>query len=209
MKHARLLAAAVGVMALSSCASETAGTAAPSDSTPPITAATSAVSPTAASSTASLPKAPAGDVTKPGSTLKVGERAVVPFKYGTDKSGTIALTVTAIEKGDNADLAKYGDKAKGLVPYYIRVSIENVDGSDLAYSSVSLRAIGTDGKSTGVIITGETDKCESETAKKDFTTAGAKYETCVLQASREGLEVAGATFDKGDDYLKSPITWKS
>jgi hypothetical protein len=34
-----------------------------------------------------------------------------PFKYGTTKSGTIAITVTAIEKGANADLAKYGDKA--------------------------------------------------------------------------------------------------
>jgi hypothetical protein len=215
MKHVRgPLLAAVGattVLLLSACASETAGTAVQSTSTAPITAATSAVSPSSstASSSASLPKAASGDVTKPGSELKVGDRAVVPFKYGTDKSGTIALTVTAIEKGENADLAKYGDKAKGLIPYYIRVSVENVDGSDLAYSSVSLRAIGTDGKSTGVIITGETDKCESETAKKDFTTAGAKYETCVLQASREGLEIAGATFDKGDDYLKSPITWKS
>ncbi|MCS7481965.1 hypothetical protein ACFFQW_02490 [Umezawaea endophytica] len=217
MKHVRgPLLAAVGattVLLLSACASETAGTAVQSTSTAPITAATSAVSPSASTgataSSASLPKAASGDVTKPGSELKVGDRAVVPFKYGTDKNGTIAITVTAIEKGENADLAKYGDKAKGLIPYYIRVSIENVDGSDLAYSSVSLRAIGTDGKSTGVIITGETDKCESETAKKDFTTAGAKYETCVLQASREGLEVAGATFDKGDDYLKSPITWKS
>ena len=213
MTHARgpLLAAAIGVTAvlLSSCASETAGTAAPSDSTPPVTAATSAVSPTTASSTASLPKAPAGDVTKPGSTLKVGDRAVVPFKYGTDKNGTIALTVTAIEKGDNADLAKFGDKAKGLLPYFIRVSVENVDGSDLAYSSVSLRALGADGKSTGVIISGDVDKCQSETAKKDFTTAGAKYDTCVLQATREGSEITAATFDKGDDYIKSPITWKS
>jgi len=211
--HARgpLLAAAIGVTAvlLSSCASETAGTAAPSDSTPPVTAATSAVSPTTASSAASLPKAPAGDVTKPGSTLKVGDRAVVPFKYGTDKNGTIALTVTAIEKGDNADLAKFGDKAKGLLPYFIRVSVENVDGSDLAYSSVSLRALGADGKSTGVIISGDVDKCQSETAKKDFTTAGAKYDTCVLQATREGSEITAATFDKGDDYIKSPITWKS
>ncbi|MFD9739686.1 hypothetical protein [Umezawaea sp. NPDC059074] len=213
MTHARgpLLAAAIGVTAvlLSSCATETAGTASPSDSTPPVTAATSAVSPTTASSAASLPKAPAGDVTKPGSTLKVGDRAVVPFKYGTDKNGTIALTVTAIEKGDNADLAKFGDKAKGLLPYYIRVSVENVDGSDLAYSSVSLRALGADGKSTGVIISGDIDKCQSTTAKKDFTTAGAKYDTCVLQATREGSEITAATFDKGDDYIKSPITWKS
>jgi hypothetical protein len=210
MKHVRVPLLVAAALLLSSCASETAGTAVSSTSTPPITAATSAVSPSSATASSS-PKVAAGsaDVTKPGSELKVGDRAVVPFKYGTDKNGTIAITVTAIEKGDNADLAKFGDKAKGLIPYYIRVSVENVDGSDLAYSTVSLRAIGTDGKSTGVIISGDVDKCESETAKKDFTTAGAKYETCVLQASREGLEVAGATYDKGDDYLKSPLVWKS
>jgi hypothetical protein len=210
MKHVRVPLLVAAALLLSSCASETAGTAVQSTSTPPITAATSAVSPSSdTASSAPKPAAGSADVTKPGSQLKVGDRAVVPFKYGTDKNGTIAITVTAIEKGANADLAKFGDKAKGLIPYYIRVSVENVDGADLSYSSVSLRAIGADGKSTGVIISGDVDKCESETAKKDFTTAGAKYETCVLQASREGLEVTGATYDKGDDYLKSPLVWKS
>jgi hypothetical protein len=210
MKHVRVPLLVAAALLLSSCASETSGTAVSSTSTPPITAATSAVSPSSETAS-SAPKATAGsaDVTKPGSELKVGDRAVVPFKYGTDKNGTIALTVTAIEKGDNADLAKFGDKAKGLVPYFIRVSVENVGGTDLAYSTVSLRALAADGKSTGVIISGDVDKCESETAKKDFTTAGAKYETCVLQASREGLEVTGATYDKGDDYLKAPLVWKN
>ncbi|MET1071749.1 MAG: hypothetical protein ABWY11_03785 [Umezawaea sp.] len=215
MKHVRgTLLATVGAAAvlLSSCASETAGTAAPSPSTAPITAATSAVSPTSdtesTKSTKSTEAAGSADVTKPGSALKVGDRAVVPFKYGTDKQGTIAIVVTAIEQGTTADLAKFGDKATGLTPFFIRATVENVDGSDLAYSSVSLRGIGADGKSTGVIISGDVDKCKSETAKKDFTTAGAKFETCVLQAAREGGTVAGATFDKGDDYLKSPIVWK-
>jgi hypothetical protein len=172
------------------------------------------IAPSSAETSASAPSssaAPVGnaDVTKPGTELKVGERAVVPFKFGTDKEGTIAITVTAIEKGENADLAKYGDKAKDMVPYFIRATIENVGGTDLAYSSVSLRAIGGDGRSTGVIITGDVDgKCESESAKKDFTTAGAKYETCVLQASRTSGTVGGATFDKGDAYSDDPVVWK-
>jgi hypothetical protein len=148
-------------------------------------------------------------MTAPGSQLKVGDRAVVPFKYSTDKEGTIAITVTAIEQGANADLAKFGDKAKGIVPFYLRISVENVGGTDLAYSSVTLRGLGADGKSTGVIISGETDKCQSETAKRDFTTAGAKYETCVLQGAREGSKITAASFDKGDGYLKSPVVWKS
>ncbi|NEE16105.1 hypothetical protein G3M58_57760, partial [Streptomyces sp. SID7499] len=46
--------------------------------------------------------APAGDVAAPGTKVKIGERAVLPFTYGTDKKGTIAVTVTAIEKGAEA-----------------------------------------------------------------------------------------------------------
>lgn len=211
------LITAVGAVALllSGCGASTSGTALPASAAPAsseesteTTARSSAkpsAKPSAASSTA---KAPSGDVTPPGSTLKVGERAVVPFKYGNDKTGTIALVVTAIDQGDNADLSAFGEKAKGITPYYIRVSVENVGGTDLSHSSVSMRAIGADGRSTGVIISGETAQCKSETSGRDFTTAGAKYETCVLQGAREGAGVSGATYDRGDDYLKSPITWK-
>ena len=204
MKHVRttaLLAACAAALLLSACGGES-GQAAP---TAPTSAPTSAAP---ESSTAAA--APAGDVTKPGTELKLGERAVVPFKYGTAKSGTIAITVTAIEKGDNADLAKYGDKAKGITPYYLRATVENVDGADLAYSSVSLRALGSDGRfDRRRCITGSTDRCESGTAGKDFTSAGAKFETCTLQGAREGTAVEAATFDKGDGYDKSPVVWKN
>jgi hypothetical protein len=74
---------------------------------------------------------------------------------------------------------------------------------------VSLRALGADGRSTGVIITGSTDQCKSGAAPKEFTAPGAKSETCTLQGAREGSEVTAATFDKGDGYDKSPIVWKT
>ncbi|HEY3480666.1 MAG TPA: hypothetical protein VGL02_17360 [Streptomyces sp.] len=207
MKHVRttaLLAACAATLLLSACGEES-GQAAPAA---PTSAPTSA-SPEAPESSETGAAAPVGDVTKPGTELKLGERAVVPFKYGTTKSGTIAITVTAIEQGANADLAKYGDKAKGITPFYLRATVENVDGADLSYASISLRALGSDGRSTGVIITGSTDRCKSGTAGKDFTTAGAKFETCTLQGAREGATVGAATFDKGDGYDKSPVVWKS
>ncbi|MGC7094439.1 hypothetical protein ACPZ19_07240 [Amycolatopsis lurida] len=174
---------------------------------PPATSAPAA--PPAAEASAP-PGAPAGsaEVVAPGTELKVGERAVVAFKYGTDKTGTIAVTVNAIELGSNEDLASFGEKAKGMIPVYIRTTVENVGGTDLANSSVRLRAVGPDGRGTGVVITGDTPKCESESAKKDFTTAGAKYETCELQAIREGGEVGGATYSDSDEYKDEPVTWK-
>ena len=204
----RTLAAPVAALALllSACGDATSGTAAPAATTEAAEETTSSAAPTSSKTSAAKPTA-SGDVTAPGTKLKVGERAVVPFKYGTDKAGTVALTVTAIEAGTNADLAAFGEKAKGITPFYIRVTVENVGGTDLSYSSVSLRAVGADGKGTGVIISGDTAQCESESAKKDFTTAGAKYETCVLQGAREGSAVAGATFDRSDGYEKAPVTW--
>ncbi|MFD1149859.1 hypothetical protein [Saccharothrix hoggarensis] len=204
------LIAAVGVVALlaTACGDTTAGTAAPVVTTTTTTSADETSTASSAPTTSAKQSSGDADATPPGTVLKIGDRAVVPFKYGTDKAGTIAIVVTAIDKGDNADLAAFGEKAKGITPYYIRVSVENVGGTDLSYSSLSLRLMGADGRSTGVIISGDTAQCESETAKKDFTTAGAKYETCVLQGTREGAGISGATYDKGDGYDKSPITWK-
>ncbi|GHG03248.1 MULTISPECIES: hypothetical protein [Amycolatopsis] len=207
MKHVRatLFAACATTLLLSACGGES-GQAVPATPTGTPAAPASAESSAPESSTGAA--VPAGDVTPPGTELKLGERAVVPFKSGTTKSGTIAITVTAIDKGENADLAKYGDKAKGITPYYLRATIENVGGTDLAYASVSLRARGADGRSTGVIITGSLDQCKSGSAGKDFTTAGAKFETCTLQGAREGSTVEAAAFDKGDGYDKSPVVWK-
>lgn len=146
-------------------------------------------------------------VTEPGTELKLGDRAVVPFKSG-DKTGTIAITVTAIEKGDTAAFrSKFGERAKGIVPYYIRYTVENVDGSDLSYSTVpALGAVVAGGRSTGTVVVGDLTGCERGKSGKDFTKAGAKYETCRLQAAREGVEVAGAEYDE-DDYDDKPILW--
>ncbi len=208
MQVNRTLVASVGALALllSACGDATTGTAAPA-TTGASTETTSSAATKSSAATTTAEDAPTGDVTAPGTELKIGERAVIPFKYGTDKNGTIAITVTAIDQGANADLAAFGEKAKGITPFYIRVTVENVGGTDLSYSSLSLRALGADGKGTGVIISGDTKQCESETAKKDFTTAGAKYETCVLQGAREGAAVAAAAYANGEGYDKSPITW--
>ena len=63
---------------------------------------------------------PAGDVTAPGTGLKVGDKAVLPFEYAK-KKGTLAITVTAIDKGAEADMSRFGERAKGLTPYFIKM----------------------------------------------------------------------------------------
>ncbi|MEV7911544.1 hypothetical protein [Streptomyces griseus] len=152
-------------------------------------------------------EAPAGDVTAPGTKLKVGDRAVVPFRYTNDKQGTIAVTVTAIEKGAESDMAAFGDKAKGMTPYFIKMKVENVGGTDLSYASLKLDGVLEGGAGTGVVLMGDIPgKCDRETAPRDFTTKGASYETCSLAATKT-TPVTGAEFDEGDTYSDSPVVW--
>ncbi|WP_406093940.1 hypothetical protein [Streptomyces sp. NBC_01013] len=154
--------------------------------------------------------APAGgDVAAPGTKFKIGDRAVLPFSYGTDKKGTIAVTVTAIEKGAEADMAPFGAKAKGMTPYYIRMKVENVGGTDLSYASLRLRGELAGGGPTGVILIGDLPgKCDNDSAPRDFATKGASYETCSLSATKTE-PIAAASFDEGDAYSDSPVLWTS
>jgi len=150
-----------------------------------------------------------GDVTAPGTELKVGDRAVLPFEYTSEKKGTIAVTVTAIEKGTEADMAAFGDKAKGMTPYFIKMKVENVGGTDMSYASLKLNGVVEGGGSTGVVLVGDIPgKCDNETAPTEFTTKGASYETCSLSAT-EGTPVTAAEFDEGDEYSDGPVVWTS
>ncbi|MDX2669618.1 hypothetical protein PV376_08875 [Streptomyces sp. NRRL_ISP-5395] len=152
-------------------------------------------------------EAPAGDVTAPGTKLKTGDRAVLPFRYTSDKQGTIAVTVTAIEKGAESDMAAFGDKAKGMTPYFIKMKVENVGGTDLSYASLKLDGVLDGGAGTGVILMGDIPgKCDRETAPRDFTTKGATYETCSLAATKTA-PVTGAEYDEGDTYSDNPVIW--
>lgn len=211
MTHVRrtlLIAAGAATLLLSACGSETPGTAAPGPAASQQSIESEPTTTTSSSSSAASAPSAAG-LTEPGTSLKFGEKAVVPFSYGTTKTGTIAVTVTGIEQGENSELVKFGEKAKGITPYYVRLTVENVSGNDLAGIAVELRGLGDDGRSTGVALIGDTDKCDSTTAKRDFTTAGAKYETCTLAGAKDGSKVTTVAFNRGDGYQKSPILWKS
>ncbi|MEU6642521.1 hypothetical protein ABZ863_08210 [Saccharomonospora sp. NPDC046836] len=166
---------------------------------------------TSSADTSSADTGPAGDagLTPPGTTLKVGERAVVPFE-GYSASGTVAITVTAVEQGDQAAFdAQYGERGAGVVPYYIRYTLENVDGADLADTlPPRLSAITSEGRTTGVVLTGDLPDCENSRTPEDFTTPGASYEVCQLQGGREGADISGARFNE-DDYRSDPVVWTS
>ncbi|MEC3979013.1 hypothetical protein [Amycolatopsis sp. H20-H5] len=207
---------AASILVLASCSAQKKGlpSAAPSSVGAPTTEVAASTS-AAPSSTGSA----GGDFTKQGSKLKFGEKATVPFKW-VKETGVVGITVKAIEKGAEADLAllKLGDKAKGMTPYYIRMVISNESGASFAYSSLS----GVDGtladgsQAQQVSVIGKFKKCDNGNADKDFTTKGASYETCGLALASPGAEVIGAQYDSGSysdeapntDYSAEKLTWK-
>ncbi|SDD76827.1 hypothetical protein [Actinokineospora iranica] len=62
------------------------------------------------------------------------------------------------------------------------------------------------GRGTGVVISGELDDCERESAPREFSSVGAKYQSCRLQGGTAKIEVAGAEYDE-DSYKDNPIVW--
>ncbi|OZM74438.1 hypothetical protein CFN78_04785 [Amycolatopsis antarctica] len=157
-------------------------------------------------------EAPAGEAAAPGTEYSLGDKAVVPYKSGSNE-GTIGITISAIEKGTPEDLAPLdlGDKAEGQVPYYIRVAISNEGGEDMAFTSAP-RLTGQlpDGGMAGrVSIIGDFEKCQNESAPKDFTAKGASYETCVLAVAPEASSVDSVRFTEGDQYEDAALVWKA
>ncbi|MGW1682767.1 hypothetical protein [Saccharopolyspora sp. NPDC002376] len=146
--------------------------------------------------------------TPPGTTLNVGDRAVIPYDDGLNK-GTLALTVTAVEVGDKAYFEQnFGDDAKDATPYYIRYTLENLGGTDLGgKNGPRLAGLLADGTTTGTFITGDTPDCSNRTSPGNFDKVGAKYENCTLDAAGSGDEVVAARYN-GGDYDEKPIIWR-
>lgn len=174
-------------------------------------------SPSASESASADAIVPTGDFTKPGTELKFGDKAMVPFSYAK-KTGVLGITAVGIKAGTKADPAKLklGDKAKGFMPYYVTFKLTNESGTDFSYLSLT----GTDGllgdgsSAQSVILFGKFAPCAGEVATRDFITKGSTLTTCELELAGIGAKVVGANYskypsdDKGPDYGSEPITWK-
>ncbi|MFI8084162.1 hypothetical protein ACIF6L_25590 [Kitasatospora sp. NPDC086009] len=221
--------AAVGALTLTACNDDPAADTASSTPPPaaaPTTPAASASTPAAASPSgaatgtpttaatsapAAAPAAGGGTDATPGQTFKIGQPAQVQFSSGSTK-GVIALSVTAIETGDPADLAalKLGDKAKGLVPYYVRYSITNTGTTDLAFTSVDhVKGLLPDGsEAQELMIIGGFAKCANPSLPKGFTN-GQTAQGCAVALAPAATKVSGAEYWGAPYSLgKGAIFWK-
>ncbi|AUH42629.1 hypothetical protein [Streptomyces sp. CMB-StM0423] len=149
------------------------------------------------------------EVTPPGTKLKIGEQAVVPYDRA-GATGHIGITVTGVSDVDkaafDAALGENGDA--DITPFCVEFTVENADGSDLG-GSYPPDLIGTtaDGGDPGATVFGaDVEGCAEGQAPDEFAEAGASYETKRLQGAGPGAGVAGASYEE-DDYEDEPIVW--
>ncbi|MFJ6759123.1 hypothetical protein ACIQNK_29425 [Streptomyces sp. NPDC091273] len=171
-------------------------------------------SPSADGPTTGGSEAPGANGTaKSGQTFKIGEAAEIPFTYGSIKDGRIALTVTAIEQGNPADLdaLKLGDKVKGMIPYYIRYSVKNTGTTDLSHSSVTqvkgLLGDGTEAQRVSII--GKFEKCPNESLPKGFVNGQTQTSCAVALAPSAQTKVSAAEYwGNPYGYPNKGLVWK-
>lgn len=156
--------------------------------------------------------APAAELTKPGTELKLGETAVIPQG---DDGATLELTVTEVTKGSSADLSqlKDADSYKGYTPVYVQYTMTGTDSSaDLGGDVLDdVDPITSDGRkaSTLVIIgTSPFAKCDRNSVPDDFG-PGDTETTCDVAMVQGGQEVGGAQYSPYDgDYADDgAIVW--
>lgn len=196
---ASVVVAVAGLLVLSACNDDSS-----SAGTQP------AKSPAVASS-AAAPAPKPGATTPPKTHFSLGAVANVPFA-SDGKTGTEAVSVTAIQKGSPSDLAplNVGDRVKGMMPYYVHATIKNTGIADFSFTSNDhIKGLLTDGsEAQGLSVIGTFAKCDSASAPSGFTT-GKSYRTCVIAlAPSATATVTGAEY-WGDPYgLDGALIWK-
>ncbi|UGQ11639.1 hypothetical protein LO772_33520 [Yinghuangia sp. ASG 101] len=150
--------------------------------------------------------------TAPGTELKVGESAVIPFEQSS-KQGVLQVTITAIEKGTIGDLTaaniRVNDDQKSSTPYYVRATIKNVSDADLSDASllVPLAALDEAGRDLAfTTVLGSFKKCPLPRAE-NFTN-GAEVSGCKMVMAPAGATVAAAGFDLPRKSSGEPVIWK-
>jgi hypothetical protein len=196
--------AAKAVAAAITKAEASATSTTPSATTTAAAASSSAPAPAAASST---------QITPVGSTLKLGQPAVIAYDDASNhKQGTIQVTPNPIEKGSISDFKNIDltGAQKTSTPFYVKMNVKNVGTSDLSGSSPGAFINGVDDRGqaqSDVIFFGDFPRCDS-TEPKQFK-AGGSYDVCLTFLIPQGGSLVGMRWSVFDEKTgKSDLNWK-
>jgi hypothetical protein len=139
-------------------------------------------------------------MTRPGTRLRFGEKAIVPIRYynsfvGTHSEGVISIVVQRIQHTAGSKVegnfdAKSLALLKNHTAYYAKITITNESGNDLSSIVVSeFNGYRRGGREPdGQLIGGELEACPEEYAES-FDHKGASYATCEIAISSRSRPV--------------------
>lgn len=153
----------------------------------------------------------------PGTQLRFGDPAVLPFAY-TDAEGVFTVSGLTVTQGSEADWATLGvdtSDAQGEAPWYLRMTFTQDSGGDFSFTSVQddLWAYTPDGDVLSTVYPGDDTNplCPMNYAPEGLTVGGT-YDACVVLSVNLGEAVDRVQFegsnDPGDPYYESPVVWK-
>jgi hypothetical protein len=181
-----------------------------------------------ATETESEPAAGGGDgeLTPPGTKLKVGDTARVGWQPpsafgGGEKTFDLEVTIVALEERSQDDLEGINLDAeqKQATPYFLKVKIENVGDEappETDDPDVTLDAIDDRGQEQGSItFIGDFPPCEDEQPPKPFA-KGKSYESCLTYLVPPGGSLNEVRWKSGppeengvSEYFEKPVVWEA
>jgi hypothetical protein len=152
---------------------------------------------------------PAGlELTKPGSELKFGEKALVAYEPNADRSTVLEMTVTGATQGAIADLGSYvlDDRTKASTPYYVDVAVKNVGDGDVGQTPIPLWAV--DNANTLIqasSFTNSFSRCPSTPLPTTFA-PNATVTTCLVYLVPDHGTLTGLSYRPLQAV--APVIWK-
>jgi hypothetical protein len=201
-----VLSLLVGACGGSSGSSSTSGTASGASG--------ASASSTSSSSSSSSSSSKSGS-TAPGTGLKVGQTATVPYtpltSTGNGKLRTLKVTVGSIRTGSSADLKglDLSGAPKGAVPIYATVTVTNLGPQSIDVDGTSDAMQGIDhggNQQSPVSFIGDFPPCDQNSATTPVA-AGASFHTCLTYLVSGGITKVAYTGT--DAYTSSPVTWST
>jgi hypothetical protein len=208
-------ALAVGATACGSTSSSGGGTQSASSTAAQSSAATSAATSSAAG-TSSAAASGGGATTAPGTSLKTGQAATVPFTT-TLKSGKngptykLSVLVQSMTKGTLSDFngVQLDADEKASTPYYVKTKMTNLGPGKIDTEdndpSIQIQGVDKTGETQeSVTFIGDFPKCDSKTAPNPMA-VGSSFETCLTFLVSGGITKVAYTGT--ESYVDKPVTW--
>ena len=247
MRATGIVVAVVLAVALAGCADDPSASQPPPVETPSATPTPTPTPSPTAPPTPTWPPAqtyepPTGPIqltkamTKPGTKLRFGQRAVVPMRYRNSFShdeteGVVTVVVQPVKRTSTANLEGNFDEEstqllKGKYVYYSRVEITLVSGDVSGAITPTMHGIRSRGRDAQfALIGGELPElCPESAAPTPFDTKGARWVTCAIAVGTGSSPIRGFTWEAppyGEElqvfdepppqynefYDLGPITW--